>query len=114
LKTFVFWFMNFSGYKPIAKTSVNLPAGIVIDLAYGFVMAGVFLVLYGSLPGGSGLMKGISFAVLVWFFRVVMQAASSWVMFKVPAGTLLYTLVTGFAEMLVLGIFYGLTLKPAV
>ena len=42
-------------YKPIARTSVNPLAGIAIDLVYGFVMAGVFLLLYQSLPGGTGL-----------------------------------------------------------
>jgi hypothetical protein len=98
-------------YKPIARKSVNLPAGIVIDLVYGFVMAGIFLLLYKSLPGDTGLMKGIGFAILVWFFRVAMQTASTWVMFKVPAATLLYVLVTGFVEMLVLGLFYGWILK---
>jgi len=100
-------------YKPIAKTSLNLPAGIGIDLAYGFVMAGVFLLLYKSLPGATGLIKGVSFALLAWFFRVVMSVASSWIMFNVPAGALLYSLVTGLAEMLILGILYGLTLRPA-
>jgi hypothetical protein len=35
-------------------------------------------------------------------------------MFTVPAKTLLYTLATGFGEMLVLGMLYGLTLKPGV
>jgi hypothetical protein len=52
-------------YKPIAKTSINLPAGILIDLVYGFVMAGVFLLLYKSLPVKTGFIKGISFAFLV-------------------------------------------------
>ncbi len=99
-------------YKPIARTSLNVPAGIAIDLIYGFVMAGVFLLLYASLPGEVGLLKGISYALLTWFFRVVMYVASQWVMFKVPAGALLYTLIAGFFEMLVLGILYGLTLKP--
>lgn len=32
----------FAVYKPIAKTSVNFIAGILIDLAYGFIMAAVF------------------------------------------------------------------------
>jgi hypothetical protein len=82
-------------YKPIAKTSINPLAGIVIDLVYGFAMAGVFLLLYNSLPGEAGLIKGVSFAVLVWFFRVVMYVASQWVMFTVPVGTLLYSLVAG-------------------
>ncbi len=101
-------------YKPIARTSLNPVAGILIDLVYGFVMAGAFLLLYAALPGQAGLLKGVSFALLLWFFRVVMYAASQWVMFKVPLETLLYTLVAGLGEMLVLGVLYGVTLRPAV
>jgi hypothetical protein len=101
-------------YKPIARTSINPLAGILIDLVYGFAMAGAFLLLYHSLPGETGLLKGASFALLVWFFRVVMSAASQWVMFRVPAKALLYTLVAGLGEMLILGVLYGLTLKPAL
>ncbi len=100
-------------YKPIARTSLNPIAGIVIDLAYGFIMAGVFLLLYKSLPGETGLVKGLSFAVLAWFFRVVMYSASQWVMFNIPVETTLYSLVAGLGEMLILGVLYGLTLKPA-
>ena len=77
-------------------------------------MAGVFVLLYGSLPGESGVAKGLAFGLLVWFFRVVMQVATQWMMFNVPVGTLLYTLTSGLAEMLVLGLLYGLTLKPSV
>lgn len=99
-------------YAPIAKTSVDVIEGIVIDLIYGFAMTGVFLLLYRSLPGKAGLQKGISFALLVWFFRVVMSAASTWMTFNVPAEALIYMLMTGLGEMLVLGILYGLTLKP--
>jgi len=99
-------------YKPIAKTSMNVVAGMVIDLAYGFIMAAVFLLLYTSLPGGSGILKGLSFAILVWFFRVVMSVASTWMMYTVPARTLVYTLLVGLGEMLILGIFYGLALHP--
>jgi len=99
-------------YKPIARTSVNPAAGITIDLVYGFVMAGVFLLLYDSLPGGTGLLRGMSFALVAWFFRVVMSVASQWMMFRVPVRTLLYSLVTGLGEMLVLGVLYGTTLRP--
>ncbi len=99
-------------YKPIAKTSLNVVPGVAIDLAYGFIMAAVFLLLYTSLPGETGIAKGLSFAVLTWFFRVVMSVASTWVMFTVPARTLLYTLFAGLAEMLALGILYGSTLWP--
>jgi len=90
----------------------QLEFGIVIDLVYGFVMAGVFLLLYRSLLGETGLLKGISFAFLIWFFRVAMSVISGWMMFNVPIGALLYTLITGLGEMLILGILYGLTLKP--
>ena len=100
-------------YKPIARTSLNPVIGIAIDLAFGFVMAGAFLLLYESLPGSSGLLRGVSFALMVWFFRVVMSVASQWMMFEVPARTLLYSLVSGLAEMLLLGVLYGLTLSPA-
>src|SRR5512135_3713184 len=91
-------------YKPIARTSINPLAGIVIDLVYGFIMAGVFLLLYQSLPGETGLLKGVSFALLAWFFRVVMYTASQWVMFNVTLEAVLYSLVTGLGEMLILGV----------
>ncbi|UCH09211.1 MAG: hypothetical protein JSU61_08180 [Fidelibacterota bacterium] len=104
----------FEVYKPIARTSINVPVGLVIDLAYGFIMAAIFLLLYNSLPGETGLVKGLSFAGMAWFFRVVMYAASQWMTTLVPAGAVLYMLATGLVEMLILGILYGLTLKPAV
>jgi hypothetical protein len=75
-------------------------------------MAGVFLLLYNSLPGEIGLFKGVSFAILAWFFRVVMYVASQWIMYTVPVETLLYSLISGLGEMLVLGVLYGLALKP--
>jgi hypothetical protein len=99
-------------YEPIAKKSINPITGILIDLLYGFVMAGVFFLLYNSLPGETGIIKGVSFALLAWFFRVVMYVASQWVMFTIPVQTLLYSLLAGFGEMLILGALYGLTLKP--
>jgi hypothetical protein len=102
----------YQAYGPILKKSINPAAGIAIDLAYGFIMAGLFLLLYQSLPGQSGLVKGLSFGVMIWFFRVVMSAASTWVMFTVPENTIFYNLLTGLGEMLVLGILYGLTLRP--
>jgi hypothetical protein len=101
-------------YKPIAKTSINPLAGIVIDDVFGFIMAGIFLLLYDSLPGETGFIKGMSFAVMVWFFRVVMYVASQWMMFIVPLKTLVYSLGAGLGEMLILGTLYGVTLKPMI
>ena len=102
----------YESLKPIAKTSVNVPAGLLIDLIYGFALAGIFLKLYKSLPGDSGLVKGVSFAIIVWFLRVVMSVVSQWMTYNVSGGALLYMLGTGFFEILILGILYGLTLKP--
>ncbi len=102
----------FEFYKPIARTSFNPLAGILIDLVYGFAMAGLFLLLYPSLPGAAGLAKGMSFAALAWFFRVAMSAASQWMMFKVPFKAVVYSLAAGLGEMLILGALYGLSLRP--
>jgi hypothetical protein len=103
----------FEVYKPIARTSLNFVAGMVIDLAYGFILAALFLLVYPSLPGETGFVKGVSFALIVWFLRVVMSVASQWMMYKVPVKALLYTLLAGLGEMLVLGLLYGLALHPA-
>ena len=99
-------------YKPIARTSINAPAGVVIDLLYGFILAGLFLLLRKSLPGTVGWTKGLSFGLLAWFFRVLMNAASQWIMFRVSTATLAYTLLAGLGEMMILGVLYGLTLRP--
>lgn len=99
-------------YRPIARSSLNVIAGSLIDLAYGFILAAIFLIIYEGLPGHSGILKGLSYAILIWFFRVVMYAASTWIMYNVPIQTLGYGLIAGLLEMLVLGILFGITLKP--
>ena len=99
-------------YKPIARTTINVPSGMVIDLAYGFILTAVFLLLYTALPGNSGLAKGLSFAVLVWFFRVVMYAMSQWMTVNISWQAISYLLVTGLVEMAVLGVLFCLALKP--
>jgi hypothetical protein len=98
-------------FEPVARKSTSIPAGFAIDLVYGFAMAGIFLLLYRSLPGQSGVTKGLAFGLLAWFFRVAMQVASQWMMFAIPASTLVYALICGLSEMIVLGLLYGLTSK---
>src|SRR5574341_1981066 len=99
-------------YRLFARTSLNVVAGSLIDIAYGFILAAIFLIIYEGLPGKSGIVKGISYAILLWFFRVVMGAVSTWIMYKVPTQTIGYGLIAGMVEMLVLGILFGVTLKP--
>ncbi|HJX59302.1 hypothetical protein A2V61_00545 [Candidatus Woesebacteria bacterium RBG_19FT_COMBO_47_8] len=101
----------FEVYKPIAKSSVNIILGFGIDILYGFVLAGLFLLLYKSLPGQTMLLKGLSFGLIVSFLSVVMHVFSQLVMFKVPANALVYMFLTGLVEMLLIGLFFGLTLK---
>jgi hypothetical protein len=100
-------------FQPIARRTLNMPAALAIDLVYGFALAGIFLLLFNSLPGQS-VVKGLIFGLLVWFLRVVMQVVTQWMMFSIPASTLGYTLAVGLVEMLVLGLLYGLILKPAM
>ena len=102
----------FKVYKPITRPSINVTAGIIIDLLYGFALGFLFIMLYTSLPGETGVVKGISFAIIVWFLRVVMGGISSWMMFTLSAKTLLYIVTSGFLEMLVLGILYGIFVRP--
>jgi len=98
-------------YQSIGKTNPSIMAGVTIDVIYGFIMAAIFMVLYPSLPGKNGFLKGISFGVLAWFFRVLMYVVSQFMIINIPVSTMLYILWTGLLEMMVLGVFYGLALK---
>ncbi len=97
-------------YRPIARQSVNAPLGLFFDLVFGVVMAALYAGLAPALPGGP-MMKGVSFGLLAWFFRVAMGVAGSAVMFNVPGSTLAYTLIAGLLEMGILGALYGLALR---
>ncbi len=100
-------------YQPIARPQVQMAKGLAIDLAYGLILAGLYLLLRPSLPGGAPWLQGLCFGAMLWLLRVVMQVASTWVMFTIPGRALLYTLAAGLAEMLALGLAYGLLL-PAI
>ena len=98
-------------YKPIAKQTINVPVGLVIDLLYGFVISGIFLIIWPSLPTEIGIVKGLTYGLGMWFFRVLMGVISNWMMFNVPAKTLFYILIAGLIEMVILGVLNGLILK---
>jgi hypothetical protein len=100
-------------FKPIAKSTINVPAGITIDLFYGFVMCGLFLLLYDSLFFDEPALKGVLYGLIIWFFRVVMSVLSMYMTQKVPGITLAYILLTGLLEMVIIGVFYGLTIRPS-
>ncbi|MHB1319786.1 MAG: hypothetical protein ACYCYF_14330 [Anaerolineae bacterium] len=97
-------------FLPIARQRVNPIVGLALDLIFGVVMAVLYVQLRPALGGTSDLARGLCFGSLAWFFRVVMSAASQWVMFPVPWRLTAYSLVAGLLEMLALGLLYGLTL----
>jgi len=99
-------------YTPIAKASINMPVGILIDLFYGFMMCGIFLLLYNSLPSGNPVIKGLIYGLIIWFFRVLMSVLTTYMTLQIPVKTLVYILLTGLLEVIIIGIFYGLTIKP--
>jgi len=74
--------------------------GMAIDLFYGLAIAAIFLLLYPSLPDQAGCVKGVSFGLLIWFFRVLMGVAGEWINRSVPSETLIYTLVAGLRRCL--------------
>jgi len=97
-------------YKPLARPSVNALAGAGIDVMYGFILAALFVALRPSLPG-SPVVQGICFGLLVWFLRVLMGALGQWIVFEIPAGTVAYTVAAGLLQTVLIGLFYGATLK---
>jgi hypothetical protein len=100
------------GYlKPVARERMPLAAGLAIDLAWGFAMAGLFVLLRAGLPGRLPVWKGLGFAALAWFFRVLMRAGSDAVMLKVPPAAVVYQVAAGALEMALIGILYGVLLS---
>ena len=100
----------YAAYQPIARPSVNALAGSAVDLAYGVILAALFVILRASLPGRTSLAKGLSFGLIVWFLRVFMRVAGEWVTTTVPASTHAYTLVAGLVQVLVVATIIALLL----
>jgi hypothetical protein len=100
-------------YQPIARPSVNALAGSAIDLAYGVILAAVFVTLRSSLPGDASLLKGMSFGLVVWFLRVFMRVAGEWVTTVVPPSTLAYTLLAGLVQVLPVTTIIAVLLPPS-
>lgn len=82
---------------------------LTMDLVYGVVIAGLFVMLADRLPGDTGIAKGIALGVVVWFVRVL-RATSAWVANETPRRTLSIGLALGLAEMLLIGVVLGLLL----
>ncbi len=99
-------------YQPIAKSAINIPLGFIIDILFGFAMCGIFILIYNSLPGEKGVVKGVLYGLMMWFFRVVMSVISTYMTLKVPGKALIYLLISGLFEMMIIGLFYGIMIAP--
>lgn len=88
------------------------PDAIFVDLVYGAVMVAAFLLVYNRLPGDSTLAKGISFGLVIWFFRIGLNAVFLGYRFRLNHRLLLYLLVTGLGEYLAQGLLIGLLVQP--
>jgi len=103
----------YAGYRPIARSSVNVLAGSLVDLAYGLILVALFVTLRHCLPGRKGLTKGVSFGLMVWFLRVVMRVAGEWVTTTLPPSAHAYSLVAGLVQMLLVAIVIALLLPQS-
>ena len=101
----------YQAYRTNANPSFSLPKSFFVYLVYGFAMAGLFLLLYNSLPGETGIVKGICFGLIAWYFRGFTTVMSQWIFSTVSLKTMGYAAITGVGEALILGMFLGLTLK---
>jgi hypothetical protein len=102
----------YSTYSAIARISIPIIRSILIDIAFGFLLAGFYLILYRAMPVQPGIARAIAFGFLVWVLRSLMNTLSHWTMYNVPAYTHLYALFTGLIQSLAVSLFYGLTLSP--
>lgn len=101
-----------AAYEPIARKTLDPVPATAIDMAYGFVVAGLYLLLHESLPGAGWAAKAASYAVILWVLRVVMGVLSHWVMFDVPARSHLYDIAAGLLEMLAIAALCAAVLGP--
>jgi hypothetical protein len=104
----------YAAYDPIARPSANALAGSAIDLVLGVILAVLFVTLWPSLPGETGLVKGLSFGVMVWFLRVVMRVASDWMTTTVPVSAHIYTLGGGLIQILLVAALIAVLLPRPV
>ena len=98
-------------FRPISRRRVIVPLGVAIDIVASIIMAFVFALFSPLLPAGAAA-AGLAFGLIVWFFRFFMSVGSQAVLLDVPWPSHAYTLIAGLLQMMALGLFYGLALRP--
>lgn len=86
---------------PVWKNPPDIAAGTLFDLVNGFILAGVYSIIYKGIPG-EGWRKGLNYGIMVGLFRVLMAAFSTLVVYNVPQEVVLVNLLAGYAEIVLL------------
>jgi zinc transporter ZupT len=99
----------YSSYSnlPIWKNPPNVAAGIIFDIANGFILVIVYAMIYNGIPK-TGWKKGLNYGVMVGLFRVLMSTFSTTVMYEIPLMIVVTNLFTGFLEIVVLCIMLSI------
>ena len=92
---------------PIWRIPPNILAGTVFDFINGFILVGVFMVIYKGVPG-TGWKKGVNYGIIVGLFRVVMMSFSTIVMYAIPIEIVTVGLISGYIEIIILCIILSL------
>lgn len=106
----VFKLPMFVSDSTLWRKEFNPILSVCLDIIYGIILAGLFNLLYIGIPG-EGILKGISFGLIIWFFKVVMAMGSIRIMFNVSDKVLLYWTFSGLFEMLIIGTILGMFYK---
>lgn len=106
----VFKLPMFVSDSTLWRREFNPALSIFLDIIYGIVLAGLFNLLYLSIPG-EGVLKGISFGLIIWFFKVVMAMGSIRIMFNVSDQILIYWTFSGLLELVIIGSILGIFYK---
>jgi hypothetical protein len=106
----VFKLPMFVSDSTLWRKEFNPALSILLDISYGIILAGLFNLIYMSMPG-KGVVRGIAFGLIIWFFKVVMAMGSIRVMFNVSDKILVYWTCTGLLEFLMVGMVLGIFYK---
>jgi uncharacterized membrane-anchored protein YitT (DUF2179 family) len=99
-------------YEPITRKSIPMVRGILIDIAFGFLLAGLYLMLYRGIPVPPGIARAIAFGFIVWVLRSLMNTLSHWTMYDIQVSAHLYALFAGLLKSLSVSLVYWLILSP--
>ena len=88
---------------PIWKNPPNIIAGMIFDIINGFIVVLIYNLIKESIPFESWK-KGTIYGIIMGLFRVAMMAFTTIVIYNVPIVLVIANLVSGFIEIIVLGI----------